>query len=278
MRQRVPHLVPDLAAATLTHTTAWGAAAEVASLVGQLLRYPVDIAADRHRHATATWELAAPPLRPERPGTPREPTRAGTPVLLVPGFAGTSSIFEPLRRALRRDGADRTHIVSYSPLTGGLRTAAELLSTEVEALCGRTGRRRVHLVGHSLGGLIARYFVQRLGGDRQVDVLVTLGTPHGGITAARLLPWLPLVGQLVPHSAAIAELALPAPGCRTRFVAFYRDLDEVVIPSTRARIDHPDLRAENILVPGVGHLTLPVDAVVVRRVCALLLAAGEPAR
>ncbi|WP_324274364.1 esterase/lipase family protein [Blastococcus brunescens] len=38
----------------------------------------------------------------------------------------------------------------------------------------------MHVVGHSLGGLIARYHVQRQGGDRRVESLVTLGTPHEG--------------------------------------------------------------------------------------------------
>jgi hypothetical protein len=109
--------------------------------------------------------------------------------------------------------------------------------------------------------------VQRLGGDRRVKVLVTLGTPHGGSTAAWLLAWVPLVAQLRPGSATLAELAQPAPGCRTRFVAFYSNLDEVVIPATRARIDHPDLRVENVLVRGVGHLTLPVHPEVIRQIC-----------
>jgi pimeloyl-ACP methyl ester carboxylesterase len=265
MYQRLPHLASGVVAAAapllataLTPTTARGAAAEVASLATQLVRYPMDFAAD-HRHAPVGTDESEPP----------EPERPGTPVVLVHGFAGTSSIFGPLRRALRSHGAEHTHTVSYSPLTRDVRTSAARLAREVESVCARTGTRRVHLVGHSLGGLIARYYVQRLGGDRRVDVLVTLGTPHAGIAAARLLSWLPLVAQLRPDSPTIAELAQPTPHCRTRFVAFYSDLDEVVIPSSRARVDHPDLHAENILVHGVGHLTLPSHSTVVRRVCAL---------
>ena len=257
-----------LLASALTPTTARGAATELASFATQLVRYPVDFATDHRRPATLADKPASPPVLPE-PETP------GTPVLLVHGFAGTSSIFTSLRRALRCHGVDDTHTVTYSPLTRDLRTAAERLAKEVEDLCARTGSSRVHLVGHSLGGLIARYYVQRLGGDRRVDVLVTLGTPHAGIPAARLLSWLPLVAQLRPDSAAIAELAQPAPGCRTRFVAFYSDLDEVVVPSSRARIDHPDLRVHHILVHGVGHLTLPMHRSVLRQICALF--AGTPA-
>ena len=48
-----------------------------------------------------------------------------------------------------------------------------------------SGYERIHVIGHRLGGLIARYFVQRLGGDAQVHTLVTLGTPHQGTQLAR---------------------------------------------------------------------------------------------
>jgi triacylglycerol esterase/lipase EstA (alpha/beta hydrolase family) len=46
-----------------------------------------------------------------------------------------------------------------------------------------------------MGGLVARYYVQRLGGDERVHTLVTLGTPHAGTRWARALPH-PVVRQL----------------------------------------------------------------------------------
>ena len=42
------------------------------------------------------------------------------------------------------------------------------------------------------------------------------------------------------------------------------------MPHTAARIDHPDLRAVNVLVEGVGHISLPIDGRVVRDVCTAL--------
>ena len=113
------------------------------------------------------------------------------------------------------------------------------------------------MIGHSLGGLIARYYIQRLGGDARVHTCVTLGTPHQGTAAAKLLPW-PLVKQVRPDSDLMAELDEPAPDCRTRFVAFYSDVDQLIVPQRRARIRHPDLVATNVRVHGVGHLSLAV--------------------
>jgi pimeloyl-ACP methyl ester carboxylesterase len=127
----------------------------------------------------------------------------------------------------------------------------------------------VHVVGHSLGGLIARYYVQRLGGDRRVESLVTLGTPHQGSRWAHLLPT-PLVRQLRPGSSLLQELAQPVPSCRTRITAVYSDLDQVVVPTSSGRCDHPDLGARNVLVRGVGHMSLPIHRGVLDEVAATL--------
>jgi len=68
----------------------------------------------------------------------------------------------------------------------------------------------------------------------------------------------------------MTELAEPAPGCQTRFVAFWSDLDQLVVPKRSARIDHPDLQARNVLLRGVGHMSLPIDGRVVREITTLL--------
>jgi triacylglycerol lipase len=136
-------------------------------------------------------------------------------------------------------------------------------------MCEETGYERVHIVGHSLGGLIARYYVQRMGGDAHVHTVVCLGTPHEGTMAARLLPQR-VVGQLRPGSSVLRELSQPAAGCRTRFLAIWSDLDQLIVPKQSARIDHPDLLVRNVLVRGLGHLSLPIDGRVVHEICATL--------
>ena len=66
---------------------------------------------------------------------------------------------------------------------------------------------------------------------------MTLGTPHQGTQLAWAAPPLPLVRQLTPNSSVIQELAEPAPECQTRFIAFYSDIDHLVIPGHNARLD-----------------------------------------
>jgi hypothetical protein len=194
---------------------------------------------------------------------------AGTPIILVHGIVDNRSVFTMLRRGLRRRGFGRVVTVNYSSINGDVRLLADLLGELVEEVCEETGFERVHVVGHSLGGLVARYYVQRLGGDERVHTLVTLGSPHAGTLPAYVLPH-PLVRQLRPGSDVVRELDEPAQGCRTRFVAVWSDLDQMIVPQRSGRIVHPDLQARNVFVRGVGHMSLPVDGRVVHEICTTL--------
>jgi len=224
---------------------------ELVVLTGHLAAYPFGLAQERRTPGL-------PPGPSPLPGSPA----AERPVVLLHGFVDNRSVFVLLRRSLARHGRRHLASLNYSPLTRDLRTAAELLGRHVEEICARTGQREVDIVGHSLGGLIARYYVQRLGGDRRVRTLVTLGTPHGGTAVAPGAGIHPIVRQMRGGSALIEELRRPAPGCRTRFVSFWSELDQVMVPVETACVDHPDLDAVNVRVTGIGHLALPVHPAV----------------
>jgi triacylglycerol lipase len=183
---------------------------------------------------------------------------AGTPILLVHGIMDNRSVFTVFRRTLRRRGFGVVHAVNYSLFTGDVRDAAHQLRTHVERLREQTGADKVHIVGHSLGGMIARYYVQRMGGSAAVDTLVTLGSPHTGTLTAYLMPT-PLARQLRPGSELLAELAEPAPGCPTRFLVVWSRMDQMIVPQRNARLGHPDLDVEQFELRDVGHLSLPID-------------------
>ena len=182
---------------------------------------------------------------------------AETPILLVHGIIDNHATFTVMECALRRRGFQTLSTYDYGLLTHNIPHAAARLGEAIAQLSTTIGYERIHVIGHSLGGLIARYYVQRLGGDHHVHTLVTLGTPHQGTQLAWAAPLLPLVRQLTPNSSVIQELAEPAPECQTRFIAFYSDIDHLVIPGHNARLDHPDLHVQNIQVRGVGHLSMP---------------------
>lgn len=245
-----------------------GAAIEVAWLSAHIAMYPLSMLEERAREAQERHNLDG--LSPVRRGLIiGDVEAAGTPIILVHGVVDNHTVFTLLRRSLMRRGFGRTISMNYSPLTDDIRRVARRLNRLVEAVCRETGYERVHVIGHSMGGLIARYYVQRLGGDRRVHTLVTLGTPHEGTAPARLVPH-NVARQLRPDSPIVAELAEPAPGCRTRIVAVWSDLDQMIIPKRNARIVHDDLNARNVFVRGVGHMSLPVDGRVVHEISTTL--------
>lgn len=249
-----------------------GLGVELAWTGAHLATYPLGIAAERVRPPADRFRLAG--LAPLRRGLlETDVVTAGTPVLLVHGVADNRSVFTLLRRGLVRRGLGPVRTLNYPVLTRDVRSAARRLQLEIEGVVAETGYDRVNVVGHSLGGLIARYYVQCLGGDERVATLVTLGTPHGGTRLARMAP--PgVLRQLAPGSDLLRELAGPAPGCRTRFVAFWAEYDEMVHPATAACLHHPDLAVRNVAVRGVGHLALPVTGWVIHRAA---LALAQPA-
>ncbi|MEV7143497.1 lipase family alpha/beta hydrolase [Streptomyces tauricus] len=271
--------------AGLSLTLLKATALEIAILAGHLVLYPSGITPERRRSPIPTQSLADlpdPDLDTDRAdGTAdaaRLPTPDRPPVVLLHGFIDNRSVFVLLRRSLAQHGRQQIESLNYSPLTCDIRTAAELLGRHIEEICERTGRRQVDIVGHSLGGLIARYYVQRLGGDVRVRTLVTLGTPHAGTRVVPLMNAHPIIRQMRPGSGVLEELRKPAPHCRTRFVSFWSDLDQLMVPLETACIEHPDLLAQNVRVSGIGHLALPVHPAVAAGIRQALDVEEETAR
>jgi pimeloyl-ACP methyl ester carboxylesterase len=107
----------------------------------------------------------------------------GTAVVIVPGFLGMDlSLFE-LHAWLTRIG--------YRPYFSGMGLAADCpnvlaqnLTTTVERAYQETGQR-VHMIGHSLGGIFARSAAVRM--PERIASVTTLGSPFRGLVAHPLV-------------------------------------------------------------------------------------------
>src|SRR5262245_49151713 len=105
----------------------------------------------------------------------RRPRRADQrTVVLVHGYLANRSCFFPLAAYLRARGLGPVLAFDYRS-SGGVEAAAIRLK---QFLRRRVRGGRIDLVCHSLGGLVARAYLQELGGARRVDRCITLGTPH----------------------------------------------------------------------------------------------------
>lgn len=67
----------------------------------------------------------------------------------------------------------------YENLTSGIEASAQKLKEMLQA-CGFGEERRLTIVAHSMGGLVSRYLIEHLEGDRFVKKLIQCGTPNSG--------------------------------------------------------------------------------------------------
>ena len=98
------------------------------------------------------------------------------PVVLVHGILGDPTNFFVLRRHLARNGIRRFSSFAYRPRIDYQRISHDL-AMHIGHVLTQTDAGQVDVIGHSLGGLVGRYFVQT-SGQHLVRRLVTLGTPY----------------------------------------------------------------------------------------------------
>jgi triacylglycerol lipase len=186
--------------------------------------------------AVAGSAQAAPPPPPaparQQPG----------PVLLLPGYGGSTASLERLAATLRTaTGRDVRVVRAVGNGTGDLTAQAKVLEVTVRQLIS-TGSPSVDVIGYSAGGVVARLWAARYGGAAQARRIVTLGSPHHGTEVANLAAQLapdqcPLAcQQLAPDSDLLRGLpaaALPGPS----WVSVWTAKDDVVRPPTSGRLD-----------------------------------------
>ena len=157
------------------------------------------------------------------------------PVLLLHGFMTGRRSLEVLERRLRRDGFGPFSLdlggLARSLNTRGIDDLADLVRSKVERLYARyPDLGPLSIVGHSKGGLVAAYYVKRLGGWRRTRAVVTLGTPHGGTPKAWLGLPLAVVArsilQMIPGSPFLARLRQGAWPAQVRLGSIWSRTDD----------------------------------------------------
>ncbi|MGB3886706.1 esterase/lipase family protein [Gordonia sp. (in: high G+C Gram-positive bacteria)] len=60
--------------------------------------------------------------------------------------------------------------------------SAEQIDPYITKVLAKTGAKKINLIGHSQGGLLARYWMKRFNGHLKVDKLITYGATNNGTT------------------------------------------------------------------------------------------------
>jgi len=187
--------------------------------------------------AAAVWGTRDPAVKPVSQATPG-------PVLLVPGYGGSTTALEVLAEALRKAGREATVVALAGDGTGDLDEQADVLDKAVILAMQRTGSRSVDVVGYSAGGVTVRLWVKDHGGGNVARRVVTLGSPHHGSDLAGL------AGDLAPDRCPVACVQLqPDSDLLTRlnagdetppgplWVSIWSTDDQTVVPPSTADLD-----------------------------------------
>jgi triacylglycerol lipase len=169
------------------------------------------------------------------------------PVLLLHGYRSNRGAWFWQRRRLERAGWV-VATINLEPVFASIDDYVGQVRQRIEDICVATGAGQVILVGHSMGGLVARAYL-RAHGTARVAKLITLGTPHHGSRLAKFGPGLN-ARQMEPDSDWLATLNRPGGSPLPAHTVSARSLyDSYVIPQ-----DSPLLAgARDIEIGAVGH-------------------------
>lgn len=189
-----------------------------------------------------------------RPIVPRDVAEGDDVVVLLHGLFATAGVLRPLRKAIARLPRVHTATFTYAP------------GPDVAGLCDQLGsltaelpeRARLHLVGHSLGGVLARAYAHDRG-DARVVQTISLGAPFAGLPGASALT-LGAARDLDPQSALLRRLRIGSSSLGVPHLSILAGGDNVVRPPLMHALPGGDV----LVLEEAGHCTLLFDEEVAR--------------
>jgi pimeloyl-ACP methyl ester carboxylesterase len=187
-----------------------------------------------------------------------DPQRGVTPIILLHGLFDNGASWFWFKQQLKKQGIVNITAMNLSSWHNE-EVLTELVSKRIDELRHQLGVNKVHLIGHSMGGIIARNYVQLRGGAEKVDQLICIGTPHHG---SKLAPFSisPLGKLLIPGSGFLQRLnSAPQPDTVGMTNIFTRK-DNMVIPNSSFHLNW----GMDVELDGIGHTSLIYRRAVVK--------------
>ncbi|MEA5576241.1 triacylglycerol lipase [Anabaena sp. UHCC 0451] len=162
-------------------------------------------------------------------------TRKRNPVLLVHGINDTGAVFDKMAFYLRKQGMV-VCTVDLKPNNGSevLDKLAQQVADYVNATFAP--EQPLDIVGFSMGGIVSRYYIQRLGGIEKVKRFITISSPHQGTNIA-YLTWLKGALQMQPDSDFLNDLNSDVEMLKKlNFTSIWTPYDLIILPAESSRI------------------------------------------
>jgi triacylglycerol lipase len=174
-------------------------------------------------------------------------------VLFAHGFVCNAGMWQPCLRQLQQAPHGRLVAISMEPIYWSIEANLMHLKAAVDALFAESATPLI-LVGHSMGGVTARLYLQRYGGEGKVARIISIGAPHAGTVMAYL------IGGSERGPAALSASWLPVHHAETAGSAtlnILSDQDNIVVPQRSANWR---AAAREQSFSGYGHLALVTKA------------------
>jgi triacylglycerol lipase len=179
---------------------------------------------------------------------------SGNPVVLVHGLTDTGTKMRYISDRLRAAGR-KTYSIDLQPGTG--EAPLELLAKQLEGFINRHlgETTTLDLVGFSMGGLVTRYYMQRLGGIDRVEHYVTLSAPHRGTIAAYFTGKAGCV-QMRPNSKFLRDLQTDVTMlAKVKFTSIWTAWDGIILPAHSSCLPV----GKDVQIPVLAHPLMVVD-------------------
>ena len=157
------------------------------------------------------------------------------PVLLIHGLTDTTLVFRQMTASLIAQGLS-VHSFNLTPNNGAM--PLEQLAVQVADYVAKTFHptQPLDLIGFSMGGIVSRYYIQRLGGIEQVQRFISISAPNNGTLTgylsgrpgcAQMRPGSPLLRDLNQDSAMLARL---------NFTVIWTPFDLMIVPPSSSQM------------------------------------------
>jgi triacylglycerol lipase len=186
------------------------------------------------------------------------PIKQRYPVLLVHGISDTQTVFKRIASYLRNHGW-AVYALDLVPNNGAI--ALDKLAQQIADYIADKfePNQPLDLVGFSMGGLVSRYYVQRLGGIDRIKRFVTISSPHKG-TFLAFASNLPGCVQMRPNSAFLQDLNSDVQILkRLNFTSIWTPYDLMILPASSSSLSHLNIGKE-ITIPVALHSWMLKDS------------------
>jgi triacylglycerol lipase len=176
------------------------------------------------------------------------------PVLLIHGFLVKKSVFDRMYTYLTSKGWE-VHRFDLLPSNGsrGIDKLALQVADYIEQHFPTSVT--IDLVGLSMGGIVSRYYIQRLGGIDRIQRFITISSPHYGTLMAYSLPLISC-RQMRPNSSFLKDLNRDVEVLqKLNFTSIWTPYDFIMIPPETSQLGI----GKEVKIPVFTHKMMVID-------------------